>query len=85
MDVVALNEAFASQGLAVLRQLGLPDDAEHVIPNGGAIALGPPLGDERRAAGAHGHRGVPAPQGPLRAMHHVHRCGPGIAMVTERC
>ena len=43
-DVVELNEAFASQGLAVLRQLGLPDDGEHVNPNGGAIALGHPLG-----------------------------------------
>ncbi len=43
-DVVELNEAFAAQALAVLRQLGLPDDAEHVNPNGGAIALGHPLG-----------------------------------------
>jgi acetyl-CoA acetyltransferase len=44
MDVVELNEAFASQGLAVLRRLGLADDADHVNPNGGAIALGHPLG-----------------------------------------
>ena len=44
IDIVELNEAFASQGLAVLRRLGLPDDAEHVNPNGGAIALGHPLG-----------------------------------------
>jgi len=44
IDVIELNEAFASQGLAVMRQLGLPDDAEHVNPNGGAIALGHPLG-----------------------------------------
>jgi 3-oxoadipyl-CoA thiolase len=44
MDVIELNEAFAAQGLAVLRQLGLPDDAAHVNPNGGAIALGHPLG-----------------------------------------
>jgi acetyl-CoA acetyltransferase family protein len=44
MDVIELNEAFAAQGLAVLRTLGLPDDAEHVNPNGGAIALGHPLG-----------------------------------------
>ncbi len=44
MDVIELNEAFASQGLAVLRQLGLPDDAAQVNPNGGAIALGHPLG-----------------------------------------
>ncbi len=44
IDVVELNEAFAAQGLAVLRQLGLPDDSAHVNPNGGAIALGHPLG-----------------------------------------
>ena len=43
-DVVELNEAFASQGLAVLRALGLPDDSAHVNPHGGAIALGHPLG-----------------------------------------
>ena len=44
MDVVELNEAFASQALAVLRELGIPDDATHVNPNGGAIAIGHPLG-----------------------------------------
>jgi 3-oxoadipyl-CoA thiolase len=44
VEVVELNEAFAAQALAVLRQLGLPDDAEHVNPHGGAIALGHPLG-----------------------------------------
>jgi acetyl-CoA acyltransferase len=44
IDVIEVNEAFASQALATLRQLGLPDDAEHVNPNGGAIALGHPLG-----------------------------------------
>jgi 3-oxoadipyl-CoA thiolase len=43
-DFIEINEAFASQSLACLRQLGLPDDAEHVNPNGGAIALGHPLG-----------------------------------------
>ncbi|WP_186394845.1 3-oxoadipyl-CoA thiolase [Stappia sp. TSB10GB4] len=43
-DVVELNEAFAAQGLAVMRELGLADDADHVNPNGGAIALGHPLG-----------------------------------------
>jgi acetyl-CoA acyltransferase len=43
-DIIELNEAFASQALAVLRALGLPDDAPHVNPNGGAIALGHPLG-----------------------------------------
>jgi len=44
MDVIELNEAFASQALAVLRELGIPEDASHVNPNGGAIALGHPLG-----------------------------------------
>lgn len=44
MDVIELNEAFASQALATLRDLGLPDDAAHVNPNGGAIAMGHPLG-----------------------------------------
>jgi acetyl-CoA acetyltransferase family protein len=44
IDVIELNEAFAAQALAVSRELGLPDDAEHVNPNGGAIALGHPLG-----------------------------------------
>jgi acetyl-CoA acetyltransferase len=44
IGVIELNEAFAAQALAVLRALGLPDDAAHVNPNGGAIALGHPLG-----------------------------------------
>jgi len=44
MSVIELNEAFASQALAVLRELGIADDADHVNPNGGAIALGHPLG-----------------------------------------
>jgi acetyl-CoA acetyltransferase len=44
MDTIELNEAFASQALAVLRELGVADDAPHVNPNGGAIALGHPLG-----------------------------------------
>jgi 3-oxoadipyl-CoA thiolase len=53
IDVIELNEAFAAQALAVTRQLGLPDDAEHVNPNGGAIALGHPLGmSGARIAGA---------------------------------
>ena len=44
MEIIELNEAFAAQSLAVLRDLGIPDDAEHVNPNGGAIAIGHPLG-----------------------------------------
>jgi 3-oxoadipyl-CoA thiolase len=69
MDVIELNEAFASQGLAVLRDLGLPDDAAHVNPNGGAIALGHPLG-------ASGARLVTA------AVNQLHRTGGRYALCT---
>jgi acetyl-CoA C-acetyltransferase len=84
IDVVELNEAFAAQGLAVLRELGLPDDGEHVNPNGGAIALGHPLG----MSGA---------RLALTVVEELHRrgaryglatmcigVGQGIAMVLER-
>jgi acetyl-CoA acyltransferase len=84
IDVIELNEAFASQALAVMRDLGLPDDAEHVNPNGGAIALGHPLGMS-------GARIV------MTAVAELHRrkaryalttmcigVGQGIAMVIER-
>jgi acetyl-CoA acyltransferase len=84
MDVIELNEAFAAQGLAVMRDLGLPDDAAHVNPNGGAIALGHPLG-------ASGARLV------MTAMYQLHRTngryalctmcigvGQGIALIIER-
>ena len=84
MDVIELNEAFAAQGLAVLRGLGLADDAAHVNPNGGAIALGHPLGMS-------GARLV------TTAMYELHRrggryalctmcigVGQGIALVIER-
>ncbi|HEX7128242.1 MAG TPA: 3-oxoadipyl-CoA thiolase [Thermodesulfobacteriota bacterium] len=68
-DVVELNEAFASQALACLRGLGLPDDAEHVNPHGGAIALGHPLGMS-------GARLV------LTAVHALERTGGRRALVT---
>ena len=84
IDVVELNEAFAAQGLATMRMLGLPDDAAHVNPNGGAIALGHPLG-------ASGARLV------LTAVSQLHATGgryavatmcigvgQGIAMLVER-
>ena len=84
MDIVELNEAFAAQGLAVLRDLGLADDASHVNPNGGAIALGHPLGMS-------GARLV------TTAMYQLHRTngryalctmcigvGQGIAIIIER-
>jgi acetyl-CoA C-acetyltransferase len=84
MDVIELNEAFAAQGLAVLRELGLADDDPRVNPNGGAIALGHPLG----ASGA---------RLATTAVHQLHRIkgryalctmcigvGQGIAVVLER-
>jgi 3-oxoadipyl-CoA thiolase len=84
MDAIELNEAFAAQALAVLRDLGLPDDAPHVNPNGGAIALGHPLGMS-------GARLV------TTAINHLHRTGgrhalctmcigvgQGIAVIVER-
>jgi len=69
MDVIELNEAFASQGLAVMRNLGLADDASQVNPNGGAIALGHPLG-------ASGARLV------TTAMYQLHRTGGRYALCT---
>src|SRR4030095_16775426 len=58
MDVIELNEAFAAQGLAVLRQLGVADDDARVNPNGGAIALGHPLGMSGGRAGLTATQGV---------------------------
>jgi acetyl-CoA acyltransferase len=69
MDVIELNEAFASQGLAVLRDLGLADDDPRVNPNGGAIALGHPLG-------ASGGRLV------MAAVNQLHRTGGRYALCT---
>jgi 3-oxoadipyl-CoA thiolase len=69
MDVIELNEAFAAQALAVTRDLGLADDAEHVNPNGGAIALGHPLG----ASGA---------RLALTAVNQLHRTGGRYALCT---
>ena len=69
MDVIELNEAFAAQGLAVTRDLGLPDDAARVNPNGGAIAIGHPLG-------ASGARLV------MTAVNQLHRTGGRYALCT---
>jgi acetyl-CoA acyltransferase len=84
MDVIELNEAFAAQGLASLRRLGVDDDAEHVNPNGGAIALGHPLGMS-------GARLVTTAAYELRRRKgHYALCtmcigvGQGIAMVIEK-
>jgi acetyl-CoA acetyltransferase len=69
MDVIELNEAFAAQGLAVLRDLGLADNDPRVNPNGGAIALGHPLG-------ASGARLV------TTAMYQLYRTGGRFALCT---
>ena len=69
MDVIELNEAFASQGIAVLRELGVADDDPRVNPNGGAIALGHPLGMS-------GARLV------TTAMYQLHRSGGRFALCT---
>jgi len=84
MDVIELNEAFAAQALAVTRDLGLPDDAAHVNPNGGAIAIGHPLG-------ASGARLVTTALYQLQAIKGRYALctmcigvGQGIALVIER-
>ncbi|MGC8201678.1 3-oxoadipyl-CoA thiolase [Aliiroseovarius sp. PTFE2010] len=83
-DVIELNEAFAAQGLAVLRELGIADDAAHVNPNGGAIALGHPLGmSGARIAGTAalelGKRG-----GKMALATMCIGVGQGIAVALER-
>jgi acetyl-CoA acyltransferase len=85
MDVIELNEAFAAQALAVTRDLGLPDDAEQVNPNGGAIAIGHPLG-------ASGARLVTTAMYQLLATNGRYALctmcigvGQGIATIIERC
>jgi 3-oxoadipyl-CoA thiolase len=83
-DVVELNEAFASQSLACLRQLGLPDDADHVNPNGGAIALGHPLGmSGARIAGAVS-RQLARTGGKLGLATMCVGVGQGVALAVER-
>jgi acetyl-CoA acyltransferase len=84
MKVIELNEAFASQALAVLRELGLPDDAEHVNPNGGAIALGHPLGmsGARLATTAVAQLAAVGARYALCTM--CIGVGQGIAMILER-
>jgi len=84
MEVIELNEAFAAQALAVTRDLGLPDDAAHVNPNGGAIAIGHPLG-------ASGARLVTTALYQLQAIKGRYALctmcigvGQGIALVIER-
>ena len=84
MDVIELNEAFAAQGLAVLRDLGLPDDAEHVNPNGGAIAIGHPLGASGARLVTTAMYELEKRQGRYALCTMCIGVGQGIAMVIER-
>jgi 3-oxoadipyl-CoA thiolase len=84
IDVIELNEAFAAQGLACLRELGLPDDAEHVNPNGGAIALGHPLGMTGNRLVGTVTRELIRRQGRYGLATMCIGVGQGIAMLVER-
>ena len=84
IDVVELNEAFAAQGLAVLRQLGLPDDAPNVNPNGGAIALGHPLGMSGARLALTATEQLQRTGGRYALCTMCIGVGQGIAMVIER-
>lgn len=84
MDVIELNEAFAAQGLAVLRQLGLADDAPQVNPNGGAIAIGHPLGASGARLALTALRQLEATGGRYGLATMCIGVGQGIAMVIER-
>jgi acetyl-CoA acyltransferase len=84
LDVIELNEAFASQALAVLRDLGLPDDAEHVNANGGAIALGHPLGMSGARLATTATYQLMATRGRYALCTMCIGVGQGIAVIIER-
>ena len=84
VQVFELNEAFAAQALAVTRQLGLPDDAAHVNPNGGAIALGHPLGASGARIVLTAARQLAATGGRYAVATMCIGVGQGIALLVER-
>ena len=84
MDVIELNEAFAAQALAVTRDLGLPDDAAHVNPNGGAIAIGHPLGASGARLVATAMYQLLVTKGRYALCTMCIGVGQGIALVIER-
>jgi 3-oxoadipyl-CoA thiolase len=83
-DIIELNEAFASQSLAVLRQLGLPDDAEQVNPHGGAIALGHPLGMSGARLAMTAAHGLLERDGKLGLATMCVGVGQGVSLALER-
>jgi len=84
MDVIELNEAFAAQALAVLRELGLPDDAPHVNPNGGAIAIGHPLGMSGARLAATAMYQLQRQKGRYALCAMCIGVGQGLALILER-
>jgi acetyl-CoA acetyltransferase len=84
MDVIELNEAFAAQGLAVLRQLGLQDDDPRVNPYGGAIALGHPLGASGARLITTAMYQLQRTQGRYAVCTMCIGVGQGIALIIER-
>ena len=84
IDVIELNEAFAAQGLAVLRELGIDDEADHVNPNGGAIALGHPLGMSGARLVTTAAYQLRRTGGTLALCTMCIGVGQGIAMIIER-
>jgi len=84
LDVIELNEAFAAQALAVMRELGLPDDAAHVNPNGGAIAIGHPLGASGARLAATATYELSRRKGRYALATMCIGVGQGIAMILER-
>jgi 3-oxoadipyl-CoA thiolase len=83
-DLIELNEAFASQGLACLRQLGVDDDAEHVNPHGGAIALGHPLGMSGARLALTALHGLEKRGGKLALATMCVGVGQGVSLALER-
>jgi 3-oxoadipyl-CoA thiolase len=83
-DLIEINEAFASQGLACLRQLGVPDDAEHVNPHGGAIALGHPLGMSGARLALTAVHGLEKRNGKLALATMCVGVGQGVSLALER-
>lgn len=82
-DVIELNEAFAAQTLACLQELGMPDDADHVNPNGDAIALGHPLSVRPLAPRVYGVARAARALNATGALHDVHGVGQEIAAILE--
>ena len=84
MDVIELNEEFSAQDLAVTRDLGLPDDATHVNPNGGAIAIGHPLGASGARLVTTGLNQLEQIGGKYALCSMCIGVGQGIALIIER-